>query len=76
MLKADRERAKSALERAKSHEGLQIRIDLGSIDLSRDEIREMCAFTDHYAHISKAPALKNLPTRLYVKPIQKQDRHQ
>ena len=27
VLKADRERAKSALDRAKSHEGLQIRID-------------------------------------------------
>jgi site-specific DNA recombinase len=32
MLKADRERAKSAFERAKSHQGLQVRIDPALIE--------------------------------------------
>jgi len=40
MLKADRERAKSALERAKSHEGLQIRIDPELVEAFGREMRE------------------------------------
>jgi site-specific DNA recombinase len=40
MLKADRERAKSALERAKSHEGLQIRIDPKLIEEFGREMRD------------------------------------
>jgi len=40
MLKADRERAKSALERAKSHEGLQIRIDPGLIEEFGRDMRD------------------------------------
>ena len=39
-LKADRERAKSALERAKSHEGLQIRIDPELVEAFGREMRE------------------------------------
>jgi len=38
-LKADRERAKSALDRAKSHEGLQIRIDPQLIEEFGREMR-------------------------------------